>query len=232
MKMTSRTHRGLVRIRNEDAVWFDSDLGVAVLADGMGGLMGGQMASNVAIDSFKAYFTSTSLWSEDSITAAIENADGAVRRQSELMEMNAQMGTTVVLWCLVDTSWLVAHVGDSRLYHFNNNALTQITQDHSLARRMLDSGEVEEGVDVHKHYGHVLTQGLGLRTPLAPSVHESGALCGRYLLCSDGLSDQLTHEHMQRLMAEADLEACADELLQCSLEAGGKDNVSLILIEV
>jgi protein phosphatase len=148
------------------------------------------------------------------------------------MEMNAQMGTTVVLWCLVNNSWLVAHVGDSRLYHFNNNALTQITQDHSLARRMLDSGEVEEGVDVHKHYGHVLTQGLGLRTPLAPSVHESGALCGRYLLCSDGLSDQLAHEHMQRLMAEADLETCADELLQCSLEAGGKDNVSLILIEV
>ena len=232
MKMTSRTHRGLVRIRNEDAVWFDSDLGVAVLADGMGGLMGGQMASNFALDSFRAHFTGNPLRSEGSITTAIESADEAVRRQSELMEMNAQMGTTVVLWCLVGTSWLVAHVGDSRLYHFFGDVLTQMTQDHSLARRMLDAGEVEEGVDVHKHYGHVLTQGLGLRTPLAPSIYRSGLLSGRYLLCSDGLSDQLEHDHMQRLMAEADLEACADELLQCSLEAGGKDNVSLILIEV
>lgn len=232
MKMTSRTHRGLVRIRNEDAVWFDIDLGVAVLADGMGGLMGGQMASNVALDSLKDHFTGTPFWSEGSITTAIETADEAVRRQSELMEMNAQMGTTVVLWCLVGSSWLVAHVGDSRLYHFSGEVLTQITQDHSLARRMLDSGEVEDGVDVHKHYGHVLTQGLGLRTPLAPTIYRSGPFCGRYLLCSDGLSDQLEHDHMQRLMAEADLEVCADELLQCSLEAGGKDNVSLILIEV
>ena len=232
MKMTSRTHRGLVRIRNEDAVWFDIALGVAVLADGMGGLMGGQMASNFAIDSFKAHFSSTAEYSDRSITHAIEAADEAVRRQSELMEMNAQMGTTVVLWCRHDTDWLVAHVGDSRLYHFTDDALTQITQDHSLARRMLDSGEVEEGVDVHKHYGHVLTQGLGLRTPLAPSIHRSSQLSGRFLLCSDGLSDQLTHEHMQRLITEADLEVCADELLQCSLEAGGKDNVSLILIEV
>ena len=172
------------------------------------------------------------MWSEETITAAIEVADEAVRQQSELMEMNAQMGTTVVLWCLVDTQWLVGHVGDSRLYHFSDGVLTQITQDHSLARRMLDSGEVEEGVDVHKHYGHVLTQGLGLRTPLAPSIHRGKQLSGRYLLCSDGLSDQLEHEHMQRLMAETDFEVCADELLQCSLEAGGKDNVSLILLEV
>ncbi|MDG1132896.1 MAG: protein phosphatase 2C domain-containing protein [Pseudomonadales bacterium] len=232
MKMTSRTHRGLVRLRNEDAVWFDIDLGVAVLADGMGGLMGGQMASAVAIDSFKEYFCATSAHSQKNISNAIVEADASVRRQSELLEMNAQMGTTVVLWCLIDSSWLVAHVGDSRLYHLNGGKLLQMTQDHSLARRMLDSGEVEEGVDVHKHYGHVLTQGLGLNTALAPSIHQGDPLTGRYLLCSDGLSDQLEHEHMQRIMLESDLEVCADELLQCSLEAGGKDNVSLILIEV
>jgi protein phosphatase len=232
MKMTSRTHRGLVRLRNEDAVWFDIDLGVAVLADGMGGLMGGQMASAVAIDSFKEYFCSASPHSQKNISNAIEEADASVRRQSELLEMNAQMGTTVVLWCLIDSSWLVAHVGDSRLYHLNGGKLLQTTKDHSLARRMLDSGEVEEGVDVHKHYGHVLTQGLGLNTALAPSIHLGDPLTGRYLLCSDGLSNQLEHEHMQRIMLESDLEVCADELLQCSLEAGGKDNVSLILIEV
>jgi protein phosphatase len=231
MKMTSRTHRGLVRLRNEDAVWFDSESDVAVLADGMGGLLGGQIASSVAIESLKKHFLLTSVWSENSIADAICQADNEVRLQSELLEMDAQMGSTVVIWARVQARWLVAHVGDSRLYHFLNENLLQITQDHSLARRMVDEGAVEEGVNVYEHYGHVLTQGLGLNIPLAPSIESHDGLIGRFLLCSDGLSDQLTNAQIRKIMAQSELERCADELLQSALEAGGKDNVSLILIE-
>jgi protein phosphatase len=98
---------------------------------------------------------------------------------------------------------------------------------------MLDSGEVEPGVDVEAHYGHVLTQGLGLRQPIEPGFH-GGDIVGvgeRFLLCSDGLSDMVSEEKMSQALALEDLEDAADQLLGFALDMGGKDNISLILIE-
>ena len=98
---------------------------------------------------------------------------------------------------------------------------------------MLDSGEAEPGVDVEAHYGHVLTQGLGLRQPLDPGYCSGGCESSgqRFLLCSDGLSDMVDDEKISAALCCADLDEGADRLIGDALDMGGRDNISLILIE-
>lgn len=249
MEMASRTHAGLVRMRNEDALEVDLNYGVAVLADGMGGLMAGREASRLVVQEVLTQLRKgagqqvgqanagelprESKLSFEGFGEAIHAAHQQVLQASAAKEMKAQMGSTVVIWGVSDGRWSAAHVGDSRLYRWHANALEQLSTDHSLAQRMLDSGEVEPGVDVEAHYGHVLTQGLGLRQPIEPGFH-GGDIVGvgeRFLLCSDGLSDMVSEEKMSQALALEDLEDAADQLLGFALDMGGKDNISLILIE-
>ena len=249
MEMASRTHAGLVRTRNEDALEVDLNYGVAVLADGMGGLMAGREASRLVVQEVLTQLrkgagqqvdranagelSRESKLSFEGFGEAIHAAHQQVLQASAAKEMKAQMGSTVVIWGVSDGRWSAAHVGDSRLYRWHANALEQLSTDHSLAQRMLDSGEVEPGVDVEAHYGHVLTQGLGLRQPIEPGFH-GGDIVGvgeRFLLCSDGLSDMVSEEKMSQALALEDLEDAADQLLGFALDMGGKDNISLILIE-
>lgn len=245
MKMASRTHAGLVRMRNEDALEIDLEHRLAVLADGMGGLMAGREASTLVVQGVLAKLKEViaqenggmqprgTVVSHTSLGAAIAAAHQQVLQASAAKEMKAQMGSTVIIWTVDQERWCAAHVGDSRLYRWHDHALEQLSTDHSLAQRMLDSGEVEPGVDVEAHYGHVLTQGLGLRQPIEPGFYE-GEIVGngeRFLLCSDGLSDMVSLEKMSQAMMLGDLEEAADQLLGYALDMGGKDNISLILIE-
>lgn len=244
MQMTSRTHAGLVRMRNEDALQIDLDQGIAVLADGMGGLMAGSQASAVAVQETLTQLmharqtmvsqgtTSQTTFSYQQLGAAIAAAHEQVLAACAAKEMKAQMGSTVVIWTAANGQWTAAHVGDSRLYRWYAQELEQLTVDHSLAQRMRERGEVEPGVDVEAHYGHVLTQGLGLRQPIEPGFYGDGLTAGeRFLLCSDGLSDMVTQEKMSQALAADDLEDAADQLLGFALDMGGRDNISLILIE-
>lgn len=245
VEMASRTHAGLVRMRNEDALEVDLDHRIAVLADGMGGLMAGREASTLVVQKVLAKLQEAADQANDgdpplglgiareNLSQAIHAAHQQVLQASAAKEMKAQMGSTVVIWAVVDGHWSAAHVGDSRLYRWHGRVLEQLSTDHSLAQRMLDSGEVEPGVDVEAHYGHVLTQGLGLRQPIEPGFY-GGQIAGageRFLLCSDGLSDMVSQEKMSQALALDDLEDAADQLLGFALDMGGKDNISLILIE-
>ena len=238
MKMVGRTHSGLQRMRNEDALGFDSTSAIAVVADGMGGLMAGAEASRIAVDSVLEDLNSANAVDAQRLTAAIARSHQTIVDVSAAKEMTSQMGSTVVIWSGTKERWCAAWVGDSRLYQWHQGTLTQLTKDHSLAQRMLDSGEVESGVDVEAHYGHVLTQGLGLRQPLEPGFCGGEIVSGnagrtgqRFLLCSDGLSDLVSEEFMARVLAREDLEVAAETLLGQALDMGGHDNISLILIE-
>ena len=231
--MVGRTHPGLQRMRNEDAVRFEATSGVAVLADGMGGLMAGSEASKIAVNEIYECLRAAVATNSDVLGSAITLAHEAILAVSAVKEMKSQMGSTVVIWSQTDTTWHAAWVGDSRLYQWQDGLLQQLSKDHSLAQRMLDSGDVEPGVDVEAHYGHVLTQGLGLRQPLDPGL--CNGLCSepglRFLLCSDGLSDMVASEKIVAAMAIADLDEAADRLMSNALDMGGRDNISLILIE-
>ena len=238
MKMVGRTHSGLQRMRNEDALGFDTTRAIAVVADGMGGLMAGAEASRIAVDGVLEHLNSSNTVDAQQLADAIALSHQSVVDVSAAKEMTSQMGSTVVIWSATKEQWCAAWVGDSRLYQWHQETLTQLSKDHSLAQRMLDSGEVESGVDVEAHYGHVLTQGLGLRQPLDPGfcggdlfAGKAGRAGQRFLLCSDGLSDLVSEEYMAEVLAREDLEAAAETLLGRALDMGGHDNISLILIE-
>ena len=238
MKMVGRTHSGLQRMRNEDALGFDSTGAIAVVADGMGGLMAGAEASRIVVDGVLEHLNSADTVDAQRLTAAIAQSHQTIVDVSAAKEMTSQMGSTVVIWSGMKERWCAAWVGDSRLYQWHQGTLTQLSKDHSLAQRMLDSGEEESGVDVEAHYGHVLTQGLGLRQPLDPGfcegelfASEAGRAGQRFLLCSDGLSDLVDDAYMAEVLAREDLEVAAETLLGRALDMGGHDNISLILIE-
>jgi protein phosphatase len=233
MKMVSRTHAGLQRMRNEDALRIDADAGIAVLADGMGGLMAGSEASQLAVEHVFMALAASTVRNTKQLHDAISRAHQAISEASAVKEMRSQMGSTVVVWVAAQDHWRAAYVGDSRLYHWHQGELRQLSRDHSLAQRMLDSGEVESGVDVEDHYGHVLTQGLGLRQPLDPG-NCNGALNApgqRFMLCSDGLSDLVTPNKMASALGLSDLQEAADVLLGYAMDMGGTDNISVVLIE-
>ena len=231
--MVGRTHPGLQRMRNEDALRFDAENGLAVLADGMGGLMAGSEASKVAVERIYDHLEQSSAAITDDLNAAIESAHQAISQISAAKEMASKMGSTVVIWLQSGDAWRAAWVGDSRLYRWRGRRLQQMSKDHSLAQRMLDSGEVEPGVDIEAHYGHVLTQGLGLRQPLDPGFcsGECKPSDQRFLLCSDGLSDMVAQDKISAALELPDLEDVADRLIGSALDMGGRDNISLILIE-
>ena len=233
MKMVSRTHAGLQRMRNEDALRIDADAGIAVLADGMGGLMAGSEASQLAVEHIFMALVASTVRNTKQLHDAIAMAHQAISEASAAKEMRSQMGSTVVVWVAAKDHWRAAYVGDSRLYQWHQGELRQLSRDHSLAQRMLDSGEVESGVDVEAYYGHVLTQGLGLRRPLDPG-DCNGALNApgqRFMLCSDGLSDLVTPGKMASALGLSDLQEAADVLLEYAMDMGGTDNISVVLIE-
>ena len=233
MKMVSRTHAGLQRMRNEDALRIDADAGIAVLADGMGGLMAGSEASQLAVEHVFMALAASTVRNTKQLHDAIAMAHQAISEASAAKEMRSQMGSTVVVWVAAKDHWRAAYVGDSRLYQWHQGELRQLSRDHSLAQRMLDSGEVESGVDVEAYYGHVLTQGLGLRRPLDPG-DCNGALNApgqRFMLCSDGLSDLVTPGKMASALGLSDLQEAADVLLEYAMDMGGTDNISVVLIE-
>lgn len=233
MKMVSRTHAGLQRMRNEDALRIDADAGIAVLADGMGGLKAGSEASQLAVEHVFMALAASTVRNTKQLHDAISMAHQAISEANAAKEMRSQMGSTVVVWVAAQDHWRAAYVGDSRLYQWHQGELRQLSRDHSLAQRMLDSGEVESGVDVEAYYGHVLTQGLGLRRPLDPG-NCNGALSApgqRFMLCSDGLSDLVTPGKMASALGLSDLQEAADVLLGYAMDMGGTDNISVVLIE-
>lgn len=247
LKMVSRTHRGWVRVRNEDAVSVNESQRLAMLADGMGGLFAGRLASRLALDSVAQFIAASDIASasmaeagEAEIAAllikSIEHAHACIIEYSQALEMGQQMGTTIVLWYARGDRWVAAHVGDSRLYLVGAAQIVQLTKDHSLGQRMLDEGEIEDGVDVLAQYGHILTQGLGLKPTLKPELC-SGLFSelspgDRFLLCSDGLSTSVADDILGTKARLPDIAQAGDELLQSGLDYGGKDNISLVLIDL
>lgn len=232
MRMTSRSHQGLVRLNNEDRVYCDVDDAFVVLADGMGGLLAGEVASGVAIDTACQGLRRLDRRHDhaDDLADILREAHEAVVGQAKAMGHIGKMGTTLIIWALRNQHAYFAHVGDSRLYTYTAGDLAQITVDHTLAQRFIDEGKYEPDDEENVPNSHVLTQAMGLPGIFAVDTGQV-ADCERVLLCSDGLSDLVSASQIAEIMAMADLEACADELVGAALDKGGRDNVTVALIE-
>ncbi|NGZ94851.1 MAG: protein phosphatase [Nitrospira sp. WS110] len=243
---TGLSHPGQVRTSNQDAFAIDNDLGLWIVADGMGGYTGGQVASELAVTAMMTHMRSlldspspeadTLARATTMLTQAISAAKTALQaRIAEEPELRG-MGTTVVAaWVVPDPepSMAIAHVGDSRAYRIRGTQLELVTTDHSLVQQLLTEGHitVEQAQDHPKR--NVIVRALGLHFPSTPdvTVHRLEP-ADRFVLCTDGLTKMLSDKEIQTILLEyphVPEEACR-QLIERSNTAGGNDNTTALLI--
>jgi PPM family protein phosphatase len=243
------TDTGRVRQNNEDSIGYDSALGLLVLADGMGGHLGGEVASSLTVDSIiqqiqqhlpsitGGQIDSSSGFSLESVCVqeAIEQANDLVYRKSASDPELRGMGTTVVVFLLYDNRFSLAHIGDSRCYRYRGEKLEQITKDHSLLQELIDRGfytPEEAKTSLNKN---LVTKALGIDPTVTPDVQEELAIKNDiYLLCSDGLTDLVEDEYISLTINRFsdNLEEAAKQLITKANQNGGKDNISVILCRI
>ena len=232
LRYGSRTDVGRKRNENEDSLLAASP--VFLVADGMGGLEAGHRASAAVIAEFQTCFGGTGVLAGD-VVAAVERAHRAVRVVSDSTGRGA--GSTLTGLVLIDHEdaphWLIVNVGDSRVYRLHGGDLQQLTVDHSLAQELIDAGSLLKADVATFARKNVITRAMGADNS-SPDYWLRPVVTGeRLLVCSDGLSGELSDESIKaKLTLGGTVQQTADVLLAGALEHGGRDNVSVIVIDV
>ena len=249
IKINEITHTGMVRDHNEDAIGSDSDIGLLVLADGMGGYNAGEVASGIAVQ------TITELASEGANREERNDKDpttglmrqtivlrDAVARANKIIYQTAKsqthcegMGTTLVAAMFFDNKISIAHVGDSRAYRLREGKFEQITLDHSLLQELVDRGFYSEEEAQRSTNRNYVTRALGVEPTVEVDVNEYDVLPEDvYLLCSDGLSDMVEDEdiHLTISTFNASLDVVGQQLVQLANDHGGRDNISIMMAQI
>lgn len=240
---------GKVREHNEDAIASDSDIGLYVLADGMGGYNAGEVASGIAVKTIanlvRESFLAMELEGVDKATGlhrpgiilrdAIARANKIIHQTSKSQSQCEGMGTTVAAVLFHDNRVAVAHVGDSRVYRLRGDTFEQLTMDHSLLQELVDRGfysPEEAQRATNKNY---VTRALGVEPTVDVDVREFPVQVGDWLvLCSDGLTDMVEDEdiHLTISTFSANLDTVARQLVQLANDSGGRDNISVLMARV
>ena len=243
------TDTGKVREHNEDSIAWDGDLGLYVLADGMGGYNAGEVASGIAVKTIvnlvRESFLAQDLDGIDNTTSlhrpsiilrdAIARANKIIHQTSKSQSQCEGMGTTVVAALFHDNRVSIAHVGDSRMYRLRRDTFEQLTMDHSLLQELVDRGfysQEEAQRATNKNY---VTRALGVEPTVDVEVHEQTVEPGDWLvLCSDGLTDMVEDEdiHLTISTFGGNLDTVARQLVQLANDSGGRDNISVMLAQV
>ena len=235
---------GMSREHNEDSIHWDRDLGLIMLADGMGGHNAGEVASELAVtsihDALLDVLTPEMLETkvikcEDAVRESVIYANEEIFDQAQKRVECAGMGTTVVLALFHENHVTWAHVGDSRIYRLRNAELDQITQDHSLVQEMVDNGYLSEEEALISTSRNLITRALGIAPEVEVDVTtEELEPDDIYLLCSDGLTDLVTDAEILEIILENkdNLEKAMKGLISLANENGGTDNISVILISM
>jgi len=223
------SHVGLRRELNEDTYYSDSELGLWLVADGMGGHEFGEVASALARDAVVR-----EVRAGKSLVDAIRSADEDIIRQSKRRADSLPMGTTMVALRVNDNRFELGWVGDSRAYLWNGQ-LRQLSSDHSYVQELIDQGAITaEQARSHPHR-NVVTQALGVTDPNQLNVETmTGELRPgmQLLLCSDGLTEEVEDRNIADVLGHDDCSAqeCVDTLVAAALDGGGSDNVTVVLV--
>lgn len=226
MKMYGATDIGLVRATNQDNFYIDTPGKWTVVADGMGGHNGGETASAVAVDEIKKVMSA-----KDGIKKAITVANTVVYRMATENKELAGMGTTAVL-CKVDKGKAnIAHVGDSRAYIYSGGKLTQITKDHSIVQQLIDSGTITPEQAIYHPQRNLITRAVGTEKNILVDFNTVDFKDGDcILLCSDGLSSYVMDKDIENILANNSGSNAVDKLIEAAINSGGKDNITVVLI--
>ena len=244
-----QTDTGRVREHNEDMIAVDGELGLAVLADGMGGYNAGEVASGIAVKTV-VNLVREALQLQDlsvpdpgtGLSRATIILRDAIQRANKIIYQTARtqtqcqgMGTTVVAALFYDNKVTVAHVGDSRLYRVRGPEIEQVTLDHSLLQELVDRGFYSPEEAQRASNKNYVTRALGVETQVDVEMQEYPVQKGDvYLLCSDGLSDMIGDDDMVVTVNTFgnNLFSVGQHLVQLANDNGGKDNISVVLAQV
>lgn len=241
LEFFSATDVGRARDNNEDSVALDQSVGLAVLADGMGGYNAGEVASQMLTSFICAEL---GRWLKESGGSAratdvrramdicVDNANRAIFNAANTNPRYAGMGTTLVLGVFLEEGLLLGHVGDSRAYRLRNGQLTQISRDHSLLQEQIDAGLLTPEEAVYSSNKNLVTRAVGVEDAVMLELHLHEVQPGDiYLLCSDGLSDMLDDATLcQLLLNHRSLPLAARALIDAANDMGGRDNIAVVLI--
>lgn len=243
MKGFGMTNKGLVRKENQDTFLFEyfeeKKVAVCLVCDGMGGVRGGSIASQTAADAFMTHIRTRMESRIPAEYAAImlEAADFANLKIYSRAQKDSNckgMGTTLVGALLSGSELIVINIGDSRAYLLSNEKISQITRDHSLVEDMVRRGDITiEEARSHPRK-NLITRALGVDMQASCDIFTPDIKAGDYLLlCSDGLSNQMTEEEIFDITSSAgDLETSCEALMQLALERGAPDNVTLVMLQL
>jgi PPM family protein phosphatase len=243
------TDVGKVRDHNEDAIGSQPEIGLWVLADGMGGYNAGEVASGIAVKTILDLVTQACKREK---RAEIEAGTGymrqtivlrdAIHRANKVINQTAQsqpqcegMGTTLVASLFYDNRVSIAHVGDSRMYRLRGNRFEQITMDHSLLQELVDRGFYSQEEAQRSTNRNYVTRALGVEANVEVEVQEIDVQKGDFfLMCSDGLPDMVEDEdiHLTISTFSNDVRTVGEQLIKLTNDNGGRDNVSVVLVRV
>jgi protein phosphatase len=221
----------LTRERNEDCAAARPERGIFAVADGMGGHVGGDVASRVAVEAALEALEASPVLDLDSLAHAIRRANRAVLEEASRRRLWG-MGTTLTLACVAPGAVRIAHVGDSRAYLLQARRVTRLTTDQTLVEQLVQQGILPRA-RAHRHpERHVLAQALGMESEIRPELLQTELPGGaRLLLSTDGLHDQVGEPELAELASAPDLAACADALIRAANRSGGLDNATVLLVE-
>jgi len=249
LEMHAVTDVGVKRDHNEDCVGITPSHGFALLADGMGGHNAGEVASAMSVDIITRYlkehlehipeaeldsdtgFTKESILTRDAVTMGNNAIYEAAQQRPECMGM----GTTVVAAVFYGDRLTAANVGDSRMYRLRGDVLTHVTEDHSLIQEQVRRGLLTADDARNSAIKNLVTRALGVEPDVEPDVVEDITQPGDlYMMCSDGLTDVVPDEAIRLTLTQYanDLRKISSQLVQLANDAGGPDNISVILIQV
>jgi protein phosphatase len=242
-EICAQTDPGLVRQNNEDAVVFDVDTGLCLLADGMGGYNAGEVASGMAV----AFINSEmGRWLAQ---AGVQASAKEVRRAMEICVENANhsilhaarsnrhyqgMGTTLVMGIFQENRLMLGHIGDSRCYRLRGQELVQLTKDHSLLQEQIDAGLLTPEQALTSANRNLITRALGVDDDVLIDINEHRLEPGDiYLMCSDGLSDMVVDADLALMLRNTGTLAQKNlALVEAARQGGGRDNISVLLVQV
>ena len=226
------TDVGRVREGNEDSYLADAPL--FVVADGMGGHVAGDVASATAVDVIKERASDVSMDDPQSLSTLLRQANRAIYQKARSDPSLKGMGTTCTLVLIDGARAQIAHVGDSRAYLLRDGALSQLTEDHTLVGRMVKEGRLEQEEARHHPQRNIITRVLGVDADIDVDLQPLELRVGdRLLLNSDGLTGMIDEAQIEEVLtSESDPQQAADRLVELANEAGGEDNITVVLVEI
>lgn len=234
MKAAGLTNPGKVRKKNQDSFSIDPEKKIFIVADGMGGHFGGEIASQTTVKVINEYYMDNTVKPvEEIITEAIGKAN------NQIFKLRKNMGTTLELIIIKDSKAFIGHVGDSRIYRIRDDNIEILTNDHTRIKELLDSGQLTKEEAIIYPFQHVITRAVGIEGEVNIDIFSTDIHPGdRFIMCSDGLTGDMaksivTDEELLNVCSgEDELQDWCEKLIGMANERGGPDNITVVIIKI